>query len=526
MSCRAWKDAAVAILLLGLSAMLSSLSAQCVNACFTRQLACAGVHWVSLPTQSDILTAADLCARVPNAVRVSRIFAAAPGTAVTFNCATGLCPSPTCFAIGNGEGYEVETSAAGTLPINGYDEAVPIVLPAGGQEYLVSVPYGTSLATWNDLGALIEPPAGIQRATVTGRDACTGIVTTCSVGSAACQSQPLVQGEAYRVGRTNMTGTTYANPIADGDADGVGDLCDNCGGPGTALVANPTQANADCDAAGDACDNCPFIANPGFADTDGDGVGNACDNCPGAANPGQANLDCDASGNACDACTDTDGDGFGNAGFPNACPVDNCPGIANPGQEDADRDGVGDLCDGCTDQDMDGFGDPARPRFTCPADNCPLASNPGQLDTDGDGLGDACDPDDDNDGRGNGNDCAPLNATVWSVPDNLPIQITFVDADTLTWTSIAFDTGPGTVYDVVRGPISDLHGGQPAGQELAGMICRFNNASDTPAPVIVDTDLPPLGDGYFYFIRGDNVCGMGSYGQDSTGNERVVVACP
>jgi hypothetical protein len=132
-------------------------------------------------------------------------------------------------------------------------------------------------------------------------------------------------------------------------------------------------------------------------DTDGDGI--LCDNCPSAANSDQMDADSDGVGDACDACTDIDGDGFGNPGYPaNTCPVDNCPLIYNPTQEDLDGDGVGDNCDNCLnvvnpdqmDADADDFGD------AC--DNCPTIANRYQFDTDDDGMGDACDPDDDNDG--------------------------------------------------------------------------------------------------------------------------------
>ena len=34
----------------------------------------------------------------------------------------------------------------------------------------------------------------------------------------------------------------------------------------------------------------------------------------------------------CDLCTDTDGDGYGNPGFPNTCAEDNCPSVPNPNQ--------------------------------------------------------------------------------------------------------------------------------------------------------------------------------------------------
>jgi|GEM_PF-511419 len=68
-------------------------------------------------------------------------------------------------------------------------------------------------------------------------------------------------------------------------------------------------------------------------------------------------------------CVESDGDGFGDPGYPgNVCPDDNCPEVFNPGQEDIDGDGVGDICD-----------------------NCPETWNPGQEDINGNNRGDACD---------------------------------------------------------------------------------------------------------------------------------------
>jgi len=131
----------------------------------------------------------------------------------------------------------------------------------------------------------------------------------------------------------------------------VKDTIDNC-----RLVNNPTQTDSDLDGHGDACDTCPQAASQDQTDTDGD--------CPASLGLG---IDC---GDVCDPCTDSDGDAFGDPGFPNpACSDDNCPSTPNPTQVDADGDGYGDACDNCA--------------F--------LANN--QLDTDFDGLGDACDMD-------------------------------------------------------------------------------------------------------------------------------------
>ena len=45
------------------------------------------------------------------------------------------------------------------------------------------------------------------------------------------------------------------------------------------------------------------------------------------------------------SCVDTDGDGFGNPGFPdNSCEEDKCPTIYDPTNADTDGDGIGDAC--------------------------------------------------------------------------------------------------------------------------------------------------------------------------------------
>jgi len=128
------------------------------------------------------------------------------------------------------------------------------------------------------------------------------------------------------------------------------------------------------------------IANP---DSDGDGVLNGVDNCPNVANADQANADGDAFGDACDGCTDTDGDGAGDPGFPNnTCELDGCPN--DPNKIDPGACGCG-----VPDTDTDGDGTPDC-HDGCPNDPAKIAPGPcgcgvPDTDTDGDGTPDCID---------------------------------------------------------------------------------------------------------------------------------------
>ena len=85
-----------------------------------------------------------------------------------------------------------------------------------------------------------------------------------------------------------------------GDPGFIGNMCppDLC-----PTVFDPSNADGDTDGVGDVCDNCPTASNPSQTDSDGDGVGDACDNCPATFNPTQTDSDGDGIGDACDVCT-------------------------------------------------------------------------------------------------------------------------------------------------------------------------------------------------------------------------------
>jgi len=260
---------------------------------------------------------------------------------------------------------------------------------------------------------------------------------------------------------------------ADTDSDGKGDVCDNC-----PTVFNIDQTNTDADGLGDACDACPLDPND---DVDSDGVCGDVDNCVTVANPLQVNSDADALGDACD----------------------NCPTVDNPTQSNSDGDGFGDLCDVCP---FDAFDDQDNDGWCADVDNCPNAFNPSQLDTDTDLAGDAC-------------DCLPMDPQISSIPGDVQgLDLTKVGGNTrLTWLT----AGPTEIYDVARGLWTDLSA--DGGVDQAACV-----QSNLAALQFDDVDPDPLrGETVYYIVRGQNICGVGTYGFASFGADRIpTVPCP
>ncbi len=107
----------------------------------------------------------------------------------------------------------------------------------------------------------------------------------------------------------------------------------------------PASTDDDGDGVVNSEDNCPDVSNPNQTDTDDDDIGDVCDNCPQDPNPDQSDADGDGTGDTCDLCTDSDGDEYGDSGYPaNTCVEDNCPGTFNPDQSEIDKGDVN--CEG------------------------------------------------------------------------------------------------------------------------------------------------------------------------------------
>ena len=148
---------------------------------------------------------------------------------------------------------------------------------------------------------------------------------------------------------------------ADGDGDGVHDLCDAC------PSSNPDDADGD--GVCDDIDNCLGVYNPNQEDCTGDGVGDACEpDCDGDTIPDACDNepDCDADGIPDDCDPDIDGDGVLNADdLCDYTPFDDIP----PGMSiNADGTLPGDLDGDC---DVDANDLAILNSFTTGSGTCP-----------------------------------------------------------------------------------------------------------------------------------------------------------
>lgn len=120
-------------------------------------------------------------------------------------------------------------------------------------------------------------------------------------------------------------------------------------------------------------------------------------------------------------------------------------------------------------------------------------------------------PDRDGDTVPDGCDCAPDDPDAQAPPDTAPFPLHVRDRGTLSWPSVA------SAHQLARGRLSVL---RPLG-DFSGTC-----ASLGPAGLTLDTELPGVGDGFWYLVRGINDCGQGPFVPGSDGLPPPVSACP
>jgi hypothetical protein len=110
-----------------------------------------------------------------------------------------------------------------------------------------------------------------------------------------------------------------------------------------------------------------------------------------------------------------------------------------------------------------------------------------------------------------GGACAGTVITTPPETQNLSVA---ANKSTYSWSAAAF----ATQYDVVRGSTGAFPVGPGGGDE----VCFDNLAG----PSLVDSTTPASGTGFWYISRGENACGLGTYGTRSNGLQRITTTCP
>jgi hypothetical protein len=140
-------------------------------------------------------------------------------------------------------------------------------------------------------------------------------------------------------------------------------------------------------------------------------------------------------------------------------------------------------------------------------DNCRLAVNPLQTDSDSDGRGDSC-------------DCRPVDASAFSIPcevTNVSVSKNSEDGTRIDWSSAAACAGSALQYRVYREPLdTSVVGTSPQGS------CWGPEQTQTWT---TDPSVLAPGTGKRYLVRASNLCGVGTWGYDTSGAERIV-SCP
>ena len=126
--------------------------------------------------------------------------------------------------------------------------------------------------------------------------------------------------------------------------------------------------------------------------------------------------------------------------------------------------------------------------------------------------------DSDHDGWGDSFDCAPFDPGAFALPGEITGEAFAADKQTLSWNSAVPSSGPATVHDAMRSALNEL----PVG----GGGAETCLASGITGTSITDGTVPTEGSGFYYLVRGRNVCGAGTYGTATSGSPRTSSVCP
>jgi hypothetical protein len=104
-------------------------------------------------------------------------------------------------------------------------------------------------------------------------------------------------------------------------------------------------------------------------------------------------------------------------------------------------------------------------------------------------------------------------SAITAPPETQNVSVA-VDKSTYSWSAATF----ATQYDVVRGSTGALPVGPGGGDE----VC-FDNL---PGTTFNDLTVPAPGAGFWYLSRGENACGIGTFGTQTGGSPRITTTCP
>ena len=86
-----------------------------------------------------------------------------------------------------------------------------------------------------------------------------------------------------------------------------------------------------------------------------------------------------------------------------------------------------------------------------------------------------------------------------------------------TWDTGVEDAGSAIAYDMMRGTLRNFP---------VGAFAETCSVTNTALPFFDQPAIPAPGTGYFFLVRGRNVCGVGTWGYASSGAERTTAVCP